>query len=73
VNAKTTRTAAEIHTALRLLYAERALAEVRGFASNASYMADLLDDIHHHKSAFVGTVLTEIATLRAELNGRLQG
>jgi hypothetical protein len=36
-------------------------------------MDDLLDDIHEHKNAFVGTVVTEIATLRAELSAPLQG
>jgi len=69
----TTRTAAEIQTELRLLYVERALAEIQGLTSDPNYMADLLDDIHEHKSAFVGTVVTEIATLRAELNKPLQG
>jgi hypothetical protein len=69
----TTRTATEIQTELRLLYVERALAEIQGLTSDPNYMADLLDDIHEHKSAFVGTVVTEIATLRAELNKPLQG
>jgi hypothetical protein len=69
----TNRTAANIQEDLRLLYVERALAEIQGLTSDANYMADLLEDIHEHKSAFVGTVVTEIATLRAELNGPLQG
>jgi hypothetical protein len=50
VKAKTTHTAADIQAELRLLHIERALAELQGVASNASYMADLLDDIHEHKS-----------------------
>jgi hypothetical protein len=70
---KTPPTAADIQAKLRLLYVERALAELHGLASNASYMTDLLDDIHAHKSAFVGASVTEIATLRAELNGPLRG
>jgi hypothetical protein len=69
----TTTTAADIQAELRLLYVERALAEVQGLASDPSYMADLLEDIHQHKSAFVGAVVTEIASLRAELDGPLRG
>lgn len=69
----TTTTAADIQAELRLLYIERALAEVQGLASDARYMADLLDDIHQHKSAFVGAVVTEIASLRSELDGPLRG
>jgi hypothetical protein len=68
-----TPSAADIQTELRLLYAERALAELRGLTSDASYMADLLDDIDAHKCAFVGAMVTEIAALRSELNGPLQG
>jgi hypothetical protein len=73
MDTQTTHTAADLQAALRLLYAERALAELEGLASDAGYMADLLDDINEHKSAFVGMVVTEIATLRAELNGPPQG
>jgi hypothetical protein len=66
-------TAADIQSELRLLYVERALAELQGLTSDAGYMADLLDDIDAHKSAFVGAIVTEIATLRSELNGPLRG
>jgi hypothetical protein len=69
----TTRTAADIQAQLRLLYVERALAELEGLASDPSYMEDLLDEIHEHQSAYVGTVVTEIATLRAELSAPLRG
>lgn len=65
--------AADIQSELRLLYVERALAELQGLTSDASYMADLLDDINAHKSAFVGAIVTEIATLRSELSGPLRG
>jgi hypothetical protein len=37
----TTPTAADIQAELRLLYIERALAELQGLASDAAYMADL--------------------------------
>jgi hypothetical protein len=70
---KTTRTAADIQAQLRLLYVERALAELEGLGSDASYMDDLHDDIREHRSAFVGAVVTEIATLRAELSAPLRG
>ena len=73
MHTETTQTAADIQAQLRLLYAERALAELEGLACDASYIDDLLDDIHEHQSAFVGTVVTEIATLRAELSGPLRG
>jgi hypothetical protein len=69
----TSRSAVDIQADLRLLYIERALAGVEGLVSDAAYMADLLDDIHQHRSAFVGAVVTEIATLRAELDGPLRG
>jgi hypothetical protein len=35
--------------------------------------ADLLEDIHAHRSALAGMVVTEIAILRAELGGLLRG
>lgn len=73
MNTKITRTAADIQAQLRMLYVERALAELEGLAGDPSYMDDLLDDIHEHKNALVGTVVTEIATLRAELSAPLQG
>jgi hypothetical protein len=68
-----TLTAAKIRADLRLLYAERALAGLEGLGSDPSYMADLLDDIDSLTNAYVGAVVTEIATLRAELGGPLRG
>lgn len=68
-----TLTAAKIRADLRLLYAERALAGLEGLGSDPSYMADLLDDIDSLKNAYVGAVVTEIATLRAELGEPLRG
>jgi hypothetical protein len=69
----TTPTAVEIQDELRMLYVERALAELEGLASDPTYMADLLDDIQAHRSAFVGAVVTEIASLRAEMGQPLRG
>jgi hypothetical protein len=70
---ETTLTSAELQEELRLLYAERLLAEMAGLASDPGYMDDLLDDISAHESAFAGVVVTEIATLRGELGGRNWG
>ncbi len=70
---ETTLTAAKIRADLRLLCAERALADLEGLGADPSYMDDLLDDIDSLKNAYVGAVVTEIATLRAELGGALQG
>jgi hypothetical protein len=70
---ETTLTSIELQAELRLLYVERSLAELEGLAADAGYMDDLLDDIEAHESAFMGVVVTEIATLRAELGGPLLG
>jgi hypothetical protein len=66
-------TAADIQAELRLLYVERALAELGGLDADPGYVADLLDDIDAHRSAFTGMAVTEIATLRADLDGPLRG
>jgi hypothetical protein len=69
----TTTNAVEIQEALRLLYVERALAETSGLHLNREYMAELERDIVTHRHAYTGAALTEIATLRGELSGRLEG
>jgi hypothetical protein len=66
-------TVSELHTHLRELQAERAVAETTGVAGIAAYMADLERDIARSHAAFVGAAVTEIASLRGELYGRLQG
>ena len=73
IRTDTIRSAIEIQDQLRLLYIERALAKIEGLAADQSYMADLLDDIESHKAAFVGAVVTEIASLRGQLGGALRG
>ena len=70
---ETTTTSADLQRELRLLYAERSLAELEGLSADPVYMTDLLDDITAHESAFTGVAVTEIATLRAELSGPLLG
>jgi hypothetical protein len=66
-------TASELHIQLRELQAERALARDTGVAEIASYMDDLERDIARSHAAFVGAAVTEIATLRGQLFGRLDG
>jgi hypothetical protein len=61
--------AAEIHTHLQGLHAERALASIEGLASDSAYMADLDREIADARSAYVGAAVTEIASLRAQLSG----
>jgi hypothetical protein len=65
--------ASELHTQLLELQAERALAWDTGVAGIASYMADLERDIARSHAAYVGAAVTEIATLRGQLSGRLFG
>ena len=65
--------ASDIERHLQELYAERALATVEGLDGNAVYMSSLETEIAATRSAFVGLAVTEIATLRGELSGRLQG
>jgi hypothetical protein len=61
--------AAEIHTHLKDLQAERALASIEGLASNSAYMSDLDHEIATAHSAYVGAAVTEIASFRAQLSG----
>ena len=68
-----TPTAADVRERLQLLFVERELAAIEGLASNAAYMEDLEDEIAHTRDAYVGAAVTEIAILRAELSGRLEG
>ena len=65
--------AREIHTRLRDLNAERALASIEGLAANPAYMADLDDEIAVTLQAFVGAAVTEIATFRGQLSGAQVG
>ncbi len=68
-----TTTAVDLHARLELLLLERALAAVEGLAADPAYMADLDDEITATRRAYAGTAITEIATLRAQLSGPLQG
>lgn len=56
-------------TKLRRLEAERLDAVEAGLGENALYMTDLETDIEASRATYVGLVVTEIATLRAQLGG----
>jgi hypothetical protein len=66
-------TTIEMQEHLRNLEAERAAAGLAGLTHNARYMDDLRHEVAATRAAYVGSVVTEIAVLRAMLNGRLQG
>ena len=69
----TTTSAAGLRDHLTVLERERATAQLAGVAANDLYMADLLDEITAVSNAYVGAAVTEIASLRAVLNGPLAG
>jgi hypothetical protein len=69
----TTTTATQLRRHLESLLAERALAHVEGLADNELCLHDLDEDIAAFRNAYIGTAVTEIATLRGELGGRNQG
>lgn len=66
-------TAAEAKRYLEDLRFELALAGPAGMLDNVGYVDDLHDDIEASTQVFVGLAVTEIASLRAELDGTLQG
>ena len=68
-----TLTATDVKRHLDLLHEERLLAVEIGLAADGAYMADLEDEIVAVRAAYVGTAVTEIATMRAELSGPLLG
>jgi hypothetical protein len=59
----------EIRARLHGLARERLEAERWGLNENETYMADLDEEIVAHRLAYVGTAVTEIALLRADLSG----
>jgi hypothetical protein len=65
--------AIEMQTHLKDLEAERVLAGLEGLAPDSAYMADLDEEIAATRQAYVGAAVTEIASLRAELDGPLVG
>jgi hypothetical protein len=68
-----TATADTLHRHLRLLEQERAQARLSGLADNQLYMLDLDHEYESVRVAYVGAAVTEIASLRAVLDGPLEG
>ena len=62
-------TAIDIQTQLHQLRAQRSLAALETTEAPSTYLADLDEEIAAVRDAYAGTVVTEIATLRAELFG----
>jgi hypothetical protein len=52
---------------------ERLEAIEAGLGENETYMADLENELGSNRNAYVGMAVTEIATLRAQLDGPLVG
>jgi hypothetical protein len=65
----TVKSATDIRRHLDLLQTERALALDTALANDAAYMADLDEEIHATRHAFVGSAVAEIASFRAALGG----
>ena len=65
--------AIDIQTQLHQLHAERTLAALEPLERNTIRIADLDEEIEATRDAYVGTAVTEIATLRAELFGAQVG
>ena len=63
----------EIRAHLLELAQERFAAERIGLSRNATYMADLDDEIVTYRRALVGAYVTEIAVRRGERLGRQFG
>jgi hypothetical protein len=65
--------AADVGRHLAKLEAERALALDTGVVEITAYMADLEGEIAFCRELYVGSAVTEIATLRAQLFGAQAG
>ena len=68
-----TTTATTVKAHLELLEQEFALAALEGLDHDGAYMADLREERSAVRSHYVGRAVTEIACLRALLDGPLQG
>ena len=66
-------TAVEIRDRLVQLQAERTVTLGTALAEVDAYMADLDEEIEATRQLYVGSAVTEIATLRAELFGAQEG
>ena len=58
---------------LQLLEMERAATALVGLDADQVFMDDLLQELQATRNAYVGAAVTEIASLRAALDGPLHG
>ena len=65
--------AASMRRHLESLYSEQAAAGLAGLLDHDDYRSDLDQEIAVMRSAYVGAAVTEIASLRAALDGPLLG
>ena len=65
--------ATEVRQHLMLLHEERVLAHEAGLDHDRAYMADLDEEIAAYQAAYIGAAVTELALLRADLDGRNYG
>ena len=65
----TAQSATDLRHHLELLEIERVLALDTALRNDPAYMADLQEEILATRHAYVGSAVTEIASLRAELSG----
>jgi hypothetical protein len=63
----------DIKLQLDELNEERLSARDAGLRPGSRYMSDLDEEIAAARASYIGTAVTEIAILRAELGDRLQG
>lgn len=68
-----TMTASDVRHHLLLLHEERALAREEGLLDDPAYLADLDEEIEACRHAYIGAAVTEIAMLRASIDGRNEG
>ncbi len=64
---------AELRLRLAQLAEERILAREWGLANDALYVEDLDLEVNATREAYAGAVITQLALLRAELDGPNQG
>jgi hypothetical protein len=67
--AMTAQSASDIRQHLELLESERAAALATVLRDDPAYMADLREEIHATRHAYVGSAVIEIASFRAALSG----
>ena len=65
--------ATALHQQLIALRTESAAASLVHASQQGPYWDDLRSEIEAVRNAYIGAAVTEIATLRAELNGRQVG